>query len=59
MGMMPNLLKGTEKVTTLGVTFRMVITSAGLAGISLDDILFSFLFLLVLVLDDENGFSET
>jgi hypothetical protein len=33
----PNLLKGTENVTTLGVILRMTITSVGLAGISFDD----------------------
>lgn len=37
MGMDPNRLNGTEKVTTLGVTSRMTMTSAGLAGISLED----------------------
>ena len=37
MGIVPNLLKGVEKVTTLGVMLRMTITSAGLAGISFDD----------------------
>lgn len=37
MGMVPKRLKGTEKVTTLGVTSRMTMTSAGLSGISLDD----------------------
>lgn len=37
MGIVPNLLKGTEKVTILGVISLMTITSAGLAGMSLDD----------------------
>lgn len=36
-GIVPNLLKGTENVTTLGVMLRMTITSAGLAGMSFDD----------------------
>lgn len=38
MGMLPNLEKGTEKVTTLGVTSRMTMRSDGFAGTSLDAI---------------------
>jgi hypothetical protein len=34
----PNLANGTERVTILGVTFRITITSEGLDGISLLDI---------------------
>lgn len=55
--MVPNLLNGTENVTTLGVIFRMTMTSAGLAGISFDD--------MPAAEDDEalvvveNGLSET
>lgn len=55
MGMVPKRLKGTEKVTTLGVTSRMTMTSAGLVGISLDDMLLRSWF----GDDFENGFSET
>jgi hypothetical protein len=34
---MPKRLKGTLRVTMLGVTSRMTITSDGLAGMSLED----------------------
>lgn len=47
---MPILLKGTENVTTLGVTFLMTMTSAGDAGMSFEDML--------LLADVENGLSE-
>lgn len=53
MGMVPKRLKGTEKVTTLGVRSRMTMTSAGLVGISLEDMLRAWSG------DDfSNGFSE-
>jgi hypothetical protein len=51
MGTVPYLLNGTEKVTTFGVMFRMTITSAGLAGMSLDDMLLP-------LAEVENGFRE-
>lgn len=35
----PNREKGTEKVTTLGVTLRMTMSSAGLDGMSSADML--------------------
>lgn len=38
-GITPKRLNGTEKVTTFGVTSRMTMTSAGLVGINLSDIL--------------------
>lgn len=56
MGIVPNLLNGTENVTTFGVTLRITMTLAGSVGISLEDIL------LLLSLDageDEKGLSET
>lgn len=43
MGKRPCRRKGTEKVTTLGVTSRMTITSSGFWGMSLDDMLGSLL----------------
>lgn len=39
IGIIPKRLNGTEKVTTLGVISRITMTSAGLAGISLFDML--------------------
>lgn len=39
MGNFPKRRKGTEKVTTFGVTSRMTMTSSGFGGISLDDML--------------------
>lgn len=38
-GIIPKRLNGTENVTTLGVTSRITMTSAGLAGMSLFDML--------------------
>lgn len=37
MGKRPKRRKGREKVTTLGVTSRMTMTSSGFGGMSLDD----------------------
>lgn len=54
-GIVPNLLKGTENVTTLQEILRMTITSAGLAGISFDDMPADADESLVVV---ENGLSE-
>lgn len=54
MGIVPSLLKGTENVTTFGVTSRITMTFAGSAGISLEDILLLFLSFD----DEENGFNE-
>lgn len=39
IGITPNRLNGTENVTTFGVTSRITMTSAGLVGISLSDML--------------------
>lgn len=52
IGIIPKRLNGTENVTTLGVTSRITITSAGLAGISLFDML--LLLLLSLSPEDED-----
>ena len=46
IGILPKRRNGTVKVTTLGVTSRMTITSDGLAGISVDDMLFWLLLML-------------
>lgn len=59
IGIDPNLLNGTENVTTFDVTLRITMTLAGSAGISFEDIL--LLLSLLFSLDDEeeeNGFSE-
>lgn len=37
MSKRPNLLNGTESVTMFGVMLRITITSAGLSGMSFDD----------------------
>lgn len=58
IGIVPNLLNGTEKVTTFGVTLRITITLAGSAGINFEDILEPS-SLASLEGDEENGFSET
>lgn len=42
MGIQPNRSKGTEKVTTLGVMFRITMTSDGLDGTSLEDMVDEF-----------------
>lgn len=47
MGTLPKRRKGTEKVTTLGVTSRMTSTSSGFGGMSLDDIISLLLSLLL------------
>ena len=47
MGKRPKRRKGTEKVTTFGVMSRMTMTSSGLDGMSLDDMLGSLLLLLL------------
>lgn len=39
MGNFPKRRKGTEKVTTFGLTSRMTMTSSGFGGTSLDDML--------------------
>jgi hypothetical protein len=39
MGSLPKRRKGTEKVTTLGVTSRMTMTSSGFWGMSFDDMI--------------------
>lgn len=57
IGIIPKRLNGTEKVTTLGVISRITITSAGLAGISLFDILLLLLLSSFSAFEDdvENG----
>ena len=39
-GILPKRRKGTERVTTLGVISRMTITSDGLVGMRVDDMVF-------------------
>lgn len=60
IGIVPNLLNGTENVITFGVTSRITMTFAGSAGISFEDILL-LLSSFAPSLDDEveNGFTET
>lgn len=51
IGIVPNLLNGTENVTTFGVTSRITMTFAGSVGINLEDIL----LLLSLSFDNDGG----
>lgn len=50
MGNFPKRRKGTEKVTTLGVTSRMTMTSSGFWGMSLEDMVAVLLFVVVVIL---------